>query len=322
MNIDVKKQEKSINKGCANIPLDNISTTGLNSKLLQKRARSKVITYPLVLSLIRHNPQSSLIKAYWNTYYCNSNITVTNRNVTAKYCKNRWCLVCNRIKTAKYIKEYKPQIEQFKEKVLLTLTAGKTVSAEDLEYRINEMIKVFRKIIHSNSLRGKFKGLRKLECTGRPNNLFHPHFHILIDGLENARMIEKLWLKYFPQASEKSQDITICDDGALLEVFKYATKILDRKTSEGNFINPKSLNIIFEAMRGKRIFQPFGIKKVVLTDVDYNEEIENEILNDNDGIYSWEQEITDWLNYDTGLVLSGYKITEPIKKIVENIDTT
>ena len=73
----------------------NRSTDKDNKSILIKRARAKYFTLGLMFGLVEL--KSELKKSYWNTYYCASTIEHDGNKLKSKYCKNRWCLVCNRI---------------------------------------------------------------------------------------------------------------------------------------------------------------------------------------------------------------------------------
>lgn len=78
---------------------------------LQKKQWTKFISKNFASILIKWNPNSKLIKSYKNTFFgCADTLLVAdNENLTTTYCKNRWCGVCNRIKTAKSINAYLPE---------------------------------------------------------------------------------------------------------------------------------------------------------------------------------------------------------------------
>ena len=74
------------------------------------------------------------------------------------------------------------------------------------------------------------------------------------------------------------------------------------------------MDIIFNTVKGKRTFQPFGFKASDLQ----TEEEEN---NDNAfaiGVRRWVQELGDWVDEDTGEMLTGYIPGKEIKELVTN----
>ena len=65
-------------------------------KTLKKRAISKYYTNEILYPLI--DLKNECEDSYWNTYHCVKTLHQdTEGKVTSKYCKNRWCIVCNRI---------------------------------------------------------------------------------------------------------------------------------------------------------------------------------------------------------------------------------
>ena len=169
-------------------------------------------------------------KLYWKSYHCNSVLLQNETVLQGSLCRKRWCQHCNRIKTAELIKGYHaPLVDMQKEDsfYFVTLTAP-TVSGRKLNSEIDKRNKAFRRI--KDNLRKnygmKLNGVRKTEITYTKGK-FHPHFHMIIQGKQEAFKLQELWLDQFPNASLKAQDITLIDPSDvnnLLEVFKYAVK--------------------------------------------------------------------------------------------------
>ena len=84
-----------------------------NIDSLKKRARAKYISRALVLELTKLD--SPLKKSYWNTWHCSNILYQEGKKITTKYCNNRWCLVCNRIRTGKLIAGYLPVMKAMKQ---------------------------------------------------------------------------------------------------------------------------------------------------------------------------------------------------------------
>ena len=74
------------------------------SVTLQKRARTKSFSLPLATALT--DLRSPLEKSYRSTIYCNRSITQVDGRMVSKYCGQRWCLTCNRIRTARAVESY------------------------------------------------------------------------------------------------------------------------------------------------------------------------------------------------------------------------
>lgn len=286
-------------------------------KTLQKKAKKKYLSKGIAYHLY-YETDSPLRKSYQNSIYC-ADVLAPNKTqtkLTSKYCKNRWCPLCSSIRIAMLIEGYAPQLKQLNEPYFVTLTAP-TVLAEELPDRIALFGKSFTQIVNSHRGRKmKMKGIRKAECTVRPKGLYHYHFHVIIDGRANAEFLVKRWLEIVPGALPQSQDLRPADEGSFIELFKYFTKLVakDKRTGMREIVDYKRLDIIFQALRGKRTFQPFGGLKAVSEDID-EEELEANILISADSIFKW---ITDdWVNLETGECLTGFKPSDSLKRLID-----
>lgn len=286
---------------------------------LMKKQWSKYVSKGIALSLMNYNPDSKLFKSYKNSTYCAETL-LTNEvgKVGTTYCKNRWCLTCNRIKTARLINAYLPQLEELFQPVFVTLTLP-TVQGAELSKRIKEMEKEWR-LIYKNSKKAKykkshstFKGIRKAECTIRPNGFYHYHFHLILDNWSQAEWLVGEWLKRFPKADEKAQDIRFANEFAFRELFKYAFKS-EVKTS--NKTNASRYDLVFRALRGKRTYQAFGGIKAIEEDFD-DDDLTNSIVLENlpNRIFKWVQD--DWYDKASGEALVGLAIPDKVKSMVD-----
>jgi plasmid rolling circle replication initiator protein Rep len=280
------------------------------NRTLFNRARAKLITNTLILRLIDVK-DSPLTKSYWRTYHCATKIEQSGKTLTTKFCKNRWCMVCNRIRTAVLIKGYEPALKKLKQPYFVTLTFP-NVEGHELREEIKEMYNSFRRIKDRMKKRGfKLKGIRKLECTYNPTTgKFHPHYHLIIEGRKHARMVVKEWLKEYPKARRRAQNLKPADDNSIMELMKYFTKVLPSKKSRvtGKIeINAKALDTMFQAMEGVRVFQPFSITKHVSEEIEELEKAEYDIVEQKHGLWIWEQDCADWIDIITYDALAGYK---------------
>lgn len=290
-------------------------------KDLSKRARAKTFTSPLSVNLA--NLDSPLKKSYWNSYHCNSSLTQDGKKITGKYCNNRWCSVCNRIRTAKLIQGYNKPLSEIEDKQFVTLTLP-NCKGEELKETIDFMLKTAKTIQDAIKMRHHRKkqdwqlvGIRKLECTyNAKTDTYHPHFHFLIQGKQAAETLKSEWLKKVSTATDKAQDVRQATEGAETELFKYFSKIVT-KTEKGfkTFIEP--LDVIFQAMQGKRVFQPIGLKKDVKEDIE--DIISEEIVDIEDTIKKWKWYKNDWIDFSTGEVLTGYIPSESMIKLIDNM---
>lgn len=279
-------------------------------KTLLKRARSKYISNNVSLKLADQG--SDLKKSYFNTFHCCNVLTQHGQEVTGKYCNNRWCLTCNRIRTAKLINGYYKTLTELNDKYFVTLTIPNVIGT-DLRETTKDMIKTFRAIQKTFCKRKtSIIGIRKLEITFNSNrNDFHPHFHLIVSGHQIAVDVVSEWLKRYPNANLQAQDIRPSDDNAVMELFKYFTKIV----TKGNiFIS--ALDTIFLSMRGLRVFQPMGIKKNVSEDI---EELRSEIYSDLENLETfWTWIDNDWIDKNTGETLTGYSPSENVTTLINS----
>lgn len=295
-----------------------------------KESRAKYMSVNLAYNLMENNPDSMLKKSYQGTVHCLETRlergTANGVKLTSTYCKNRWCAVCNRIRTAVLINGYEPVIKQMEEPYFVTLTK-QTVSAFNLPKSIIFMQNSWRKILNDREGRKrKIQGVRKAECTIRPNNHYHYHYHVVIDGKENAKWLVSEWLKQMGSlADSKAQDIRPADQNSLKELFKYFTKLT---TKTGGLIDYKRMDVIFRALRGKRVYQPFGGVSPVEEEIDEISEEELKVLSDQlqhyERIWNWSDELTDWVTVDGegGVVgrLTGYQPNEKFKGLFDSKD--
>ncbi len=301
-------------------------TGGKNEgQIFKKRAKAKFITNGFIIDLA--SLKSPLEQSYWNTFHCVETLLYDQENgkMTGKYCKNRWCLVCNRIRTGKLMNKYFDRFIKYDDLFFVTLTV-RNVPIEKLPECLNRMGKIWDKIRFKFKYRGiNFDGIRKSECTyNNKENTFHPHFHVVIRGREQAELLLQLWMKLNKEDTDiKGQDIRKCDTDTLKELFKYFTKIVKRdKTTDKNeyqiFIKP--LDLMNQAYYKNKIFNPFGIfrKKEDSENDEDIEELQAEILQEiRDGsVWAWIQTQSDWVS-EYGEYLTANNYHAEIKVIIK-----
>jgi plasmid rolling circle replication initiator protein Rep len=287
---------------------------------LLNRQKAKFFSVALSLGLINNNPKSELIKSYWSTYRCNKFLYVGDDGLTSERCKQRWCTVCSRIKTGEQIDQYMPALSALENPQFMTLTA-ETVDQRMLPHRLDEMRKIFRKISNRRSNRGLFKGVRKLECTYNPKtDSYHPHYHVVIDGLHNAYKFRQQWIEYHKgKARIQANDIRKANKSSLRELCKYATKL--SVSMNDNEFHPQALDTIFSALKGKRLIQPFGgikVRTIKAVRAEHIDEIQANLEYDVEdfGCYQWFQDDGNWISegrISKGRKLSLYEIEEKLK---------
>ena len=228
---------------------------------LQRRANSKLLSLQLAKALVDLGT-TKLGHQYVRGCNCSAVVQKTGDRFRSSYCERRFCLICNRIRTAKLINAYKPVLDTLTDLQFVTLTIP-NVPGYELKKAIQEMTKAFQRI--KDNLRKiykvKIEGIRKLEITYNDvRRDYHPHFHIILSGKMAAETLIELWLNQFPTAKKAAQDIKKADEKAVKELFKYFTKITTNN-KKSKKLHITALNSIFNAISGVRIFQPFGIKK-------------------------------------------------------------
>jgi hypothetical protein len=292
---------------------------------LVNRARRMFATKPMAVRLAEL--RGSLEQQYRNAIYCASRLTQEGARIRGKYCGTRWCLVCSAIRTAKLIRVYEPILKTWEHPCFVTLTVP-NCSANELFGVIKRIVEVLRLI--QRSMRRTHKvplvGVRKLECTFNERRLdFHPHLHLIVENKAIAELVVKLWLKRFPECSPAAQDVRPTDAQGVKELFKYFTKLTTRvTTASGKSISRRipteALDVIFQAMVGRRVYQPMGFTvdapdedaPIDPTDTTVAAEERPEPV-----LWDWEQSVADWVDRSTGETLTGYVPAAEFRKFVE-----
>ena len=302
--------------------LDTLAQLGTDTKKsLKNRAKSKFFSDALAIKLADVSG-TVLKKSYWNTYYCNKILEQRECKITSRYCNNRWCAVCNRIRIAKLANGYKSPLAALINPQFVTLTVP-NCSADVLRERIIEMQSVFKAISETikrrrqrGSISYQIVGIRKIECTFNAfRGDYHPHFHLIVEGYPAAFELLSQWLVRFPSTSLKAQDIRPVTAGSELELFKYFTKIVT-KTGCGDYrIFVKELDVMFTAMVGLRVFQPIGLRKDICEDIC---DLRSEFIDglEGDGYLEWYK--TDWYYLSSGEGLTSYEPNDAMKTLVRS----
>lgn len=347
--------------GCGCDSCDNFEVSAVTSvddrPALLKRARRKFVTVGYVGALVdaaKLNEESNLTKSYWNTYHCARILTLkSDGKVSGHYCKNRWCLVCNSIRTAQLINRYGPIMEGWEDRHFATLTIP-NVTADQLPSAVRFMQELFVRVKNRLKVRAhrgqcpKFEGLRKLEVTYNPErNDFHPHYHFICSTAEAARQLVACWLEAYNasfeaaiwgEASALGQDVRPADSGACQELFKYFSKVISGSKKSERYVYADALDVIFNAVKGTRVFQPFGFKAPALelepeaeeaAALAGLEEAEAEAEAYALAEYTWSQEASDWqreglaVDLETGEVseeaqpLTGYVPGDALRELID-----
>ena len=298
----------------------------LTKEKLEKRAKAKYSQEPLLLALLELK-ESKLAKNYKDAFFCSSVLTQKGDKLTSRYCKNRFCRVCNRISTGKLINNYAPILDKLTDKQFVTLTIP-NVEAEDLRSSIIKMNKVMR-LIQDKRRKAKIpliKGIRKLECTYNTFlNNYHPHFHLIIENEAQATDLINEWLFYYPEAVIQAQhkaEATEC-----IELFKYFTKLTSNTGAtyeNGSKVKdewqfPEAIDVIFTHIAKLRIVQSMGGIRLVDDKIKDLEAqiVDKETIKEYNGVYFWYGE--NWYDPYTGELITNFCPTENLKKYREKI---
>ncbi len=299
-------------------------------KPLLKRARRKYFSSAISLKLVdaaNSNKASKLGKSYWNTWHCSRLVTEReDGQITARYCKNRFCPICCSIRSAQAINKYAEVIDSWDDKWFCTLTR-RNVTREDLKATIDEMMVVFKTICERFKRRGqrgtgqRFVGFRKLECTYNVGtDRYHPHIHLIGCGEKVCREFVEAWKAHYrnqiyegkPVVNDDAQDIRPADDNCCKEVFKYFSKLISTSKKD-RLVYADALDHIFNAVSGRRVFQTVGFQLEKTEEEEEEETLLPEVASD---YFVWNQVVCDWINYDTGELLTGYKPGDDFKEFV------
>lgn len=239
-------------------------------------------------------------RSIWNTYHCTQHLSaLLNSDLRLQhkhhFCNSRICIVCNSIRTAKNYHKFDDILSKISDLYMLTLTVVNCKS-EKLISLIAEMNLTFTKIKDSWNRRHspRVSGFLKLEITyNKKADTYHPHFHLISEGIEFSKYCKKRWLEHFTTAIKYYQDIKIADKDSVLELFKYFTKLYKKKRKKHEVMDSKALCLIFIALRGRRIYRCFG----KLYGLKFEEEIQ-EVVDLKNVIYegSFKTEFQTWVN--------------------------
>ena len=310
------------------------ATDHIGKRSLYNRAKSKWLSYPIATALTQYAKENGfeLEQAYRDTVYCADNVVQhEDGSLRGHYCGRRWCMVCNRIRMAKTIEAYMPSIDHFEDAHFVTLTR-RAVPAGEITQAIDENLRVFNLIVKAMRYHRtdpvKLEAVRKLEITYNESKAtYHIHYHVVVRSYAMGKRLLSGWLSRMgDKAVRQAQDIRPVTEGALVELFKYATKLVTKaKDGRGRFVPVDALDNIFTALHGRRTLQPVGFKlKRVLKDEEAPLDVEGrteawkrigEAV-----LWQWEQEIADWIDYETGETLTDYRPPEALEQPENDTD--
>jgi hypothetical protein len=136
--------------------------------------------------------------------------------------------------------------------------------------------------------------------------------------------VRSAWLKRFPAASLKGQDVRLANSDGIAEIFKYATKLL---TWDKKVVPLASLDVIYTALRGLRLWQPVGVTALTddaagddTADMDQTEATPATTRPTENIVWCWSQAVTDWVDGATGECLTGYTPDEKRRAFLATLD--
>jgi hypothetical protein len=247
--------------------------------------------------------------------------------LTGKYCGQRWCLVCNRVRTAKLMGAYLPEMATWAEPHFVTLTVP-NVAPPALHNTVRALLaavpRLARAIRRTDGL--ELRAVRKLETTWNPRTrTYHPHLHLIVSNRAAADALVRRWMVEFPETDRRAQDVRSCTGtGAVKELFKYFTKLIVKgMDGERTAPPPRVLDTMFKAVKGLRTFQTMGFvapkvgrddDALTLDATTPAPEPQRERVT-----WEWVGSLADWMDYGSGALLSGYEPPATMRALVERI---
>lgn len=295
----------------------------------KRKCKKKAVTQALVLRLAdiaRKSGREDLRLMFWNTWHCQNKVSTHDGKLFSKYCKNRFCTVCQSIRKAEMINKYYPVLQSWQDAQFLTLTV-KACSKNMLNTMLRKCLQGINRIIDKydkRAYRGKGKkliGIRSLECNFNPiKRTYNPHLHMIVPDRETAEIFIKEWLAIWsfknsakkPLADRKGQFYRPVKNMGkdLIEVIKYNTKVFtdpkdDKKPTGIVKLYARAFYNIVAAMQGIRLFGTFGIKLPKTN----KEPTPARIVTDYEE-WQYIPEYNNWQHTENELTLFGYTIDE------------
>ena len=295
---------------------------------LRKRARAKGLSSALAEGLAGLGSLTPLRHSYLATLACAGTLRQEAGVVKGKYCGHRWCVVCNRIRTAKLQQAYNPELSTWAHPHFVTLTLP-NVRGSALHGEVRRLLKaltaVKRALKRTDGI--AFRAVRKLEITLNLHRwTFHPHLHLLVDGAVASHALVGRWLELNPDASPKAQDVRPATNPA--ELFKYVTKLCTKVEGIQTAPPPAALDTMFKALRGLRTIQAMGFKvsstpeNVLDADGALELDASTPAPAAAPDLTEWHWlagAVQDWVNLETGEVLADHTPTRAHLELLANV---
>jgi hypothetical protein len=292
--------------------------------------------------MVNNNKDSERLKSYWNTYHCSEKLEYDSKEkkIKSHYCKNRLCIVCNRIRMSKNIKEYIPIVSSWDEIGFVTLSSVNClegqIRTQAQEYmKVIELIKKkynrdkkvelknfgynpyeIQKLVLAHPTDYTLQAIVKIEVTYNNRiKTFHPHLHLLVNGYEQSDFIANEFIMRMKKrnmtVSSKGQDVRKADTETVVEMMKYFTKVL-QKDKQGNlYLPPKQLDAILNELYKVPLIRCIGIsrkeREFYKTKYEKVAEIKVDLGND-DKVFTWVNGMFNWIDRDSGEILLDTEI--------------
>lgn len=303
-------------------------------RTIAKRRRSKWLTSDLLAEL--EGLDSPI--TYDRARGCCRVIRQEDRTLTSTYCRCRWCIVCNRIRTGTIINRYLDILRMWEEEAgvyMVGLTVP-NVEGNRLRATIGEMKKRLRYCRRSiRETRGlDFRAIENWECTyNADRDDFHPHVHSAVRGKKQALALVEEHLSRWEDATQAAQDVRKWDGsvGGMKDLAKYPTKLVSE--SEEERPPAEKLDTIFRALYRKHLCVPVGFQieeeqaraeaffegVEIDADATADTESDDEAGDDWDDLkalvvaysapsekrlWTWDSDVGDWVDRDTGECLT------------------
>lgn len=312
---------------------------------LQKKAKRKDFTKAVNNHLVKleHSP---LWKYYKRGGTCCRVMRQEGDQLRTWYCQCKHCLVCCSIRTARLIQEYLPYLENFEDPQMVTLTYPDShVTDHNLKDETKKVIATWRAVYKSVHKKWKregiaMQGFRGLESTGdwdkkRKRHKYHPHLHVIVDGLAIAQDIKRKWMELMPGATDINQRIVAADMRGMKEILKYFTKFVDKKyrtvtTRKGKTkrvcykreVNIHRLDVMLQSFFSLRLFNAFGLPKIDIDNSDIFDNLEAQKFEDIElqvTKWFWNEDAADWVDINSGECLSENVRTESEQQLIDSI---
>jgi len=203
----IQSAEQSLNLDTIEITSEITAHTIKNT--YTKRAERKAFTQEQMLHLIALN--SPLEQKYRDTLQCADRVVECEEIHTGEikyqtmFCQKRWCAVCNNRRTSHLLKAYTPALDALTDPQLVTLTIPAVpITYKHITEAVDLMFYNFSRAKDRMRKRGyTLSGIRKLESNYNTiAKTANPHFHLIVEGAEEAEILQKYWLEYYPVPSK------------------------------------------------------------------------------------------------------------------------